>query len=276
MTATGSVHSFESADSGAGAALAPSANAPSRSAPGRPGDGAVGSAVSVLLLAQTPGWSAPWGWSRIVRGPAALAAARGLRFAKVLGSGHEGGFGLKPSATRHGVFATFDDESAADAFLDDSTPLMRAYARHAAERFSVKLRAFSVKGSWSGTAVPLSAEPPGPTEPLAALTRASIRPSAAARFWRFAPPAQAGLADVAGCRLAVGLGEAPLLRQCTFSLWDSVAHMDRYARSGAHLAAIRASYDASFFSESMFVRFVPIDPRGVWLGRHYGAAGATP
>lgn len=267
MTAAGSIQRFEG----------PAASAPPAQ-PARPASGgaspALGTAVSVLLLARTPGVQALWGWSRVVRGPAALARSRGLRFAKVLGSGHEGGFGLRPSGTRHGLFATFDDEAAADAFLDPDTPLMQAYRRHADERFSVKLRAFSCKGSWSGTAVPVAVVAPDADQPLAALTRASIRPSAAARFWRLAPPAQAGLAGAEGCVLAAGLGEAPLLRQCTFSLWDSVRHMDAYARSGAHLAAIRASVDARFFSESMFVRFVPSAAHGAWLGRRYGADAA--
>jgi spheroidene monooxygenase len=264
MTAAGTVQHFE------GPAAAASPVQPARRAAG---DAPVlGTAVSVVLLARTPGVAALWGWSRVVRGPSALSRARGLRFAKVLGSGHEGGFGLRPSGNRHGLFATFEDAASAEAFLDPDAPLMRAYARHADECFSVQLRAFSCKGAWSGTAVPLAAAPPAPDQPLAALTRASIRPAAAARFWRLAPPAQADLALAEGCALAVGLGEAPLLRQCTFSLWKSVHDMDRYARSGAHLAAIRASHDARFFSESMFVRFVPSAVRGRWLGRDLGGA----
>jgi spheroidene monooxygenase len=70
--------------------------------------------------------------------------------------------------------------------------------------------------------------------------------------------------------LATGVGEAPFLRQATITLWKDVQSMDDYARSGAHLAAIRAAYDGNFFSESMFVRFRPIDARGRWRGRHYG------
>ena len=66
--------------------------------------------------------------------------------------------------------------------------------------------------------------------------------------------------------MAVGLGEAPVLRQATFSLWQSQADMDRYARSGAHLQAIRAAYEGRYFSESMFVRFVPLLMRGRWKG----------
>jgi spheroidene monooxygenase len=266
----GAVQRFDSA-AGPAAAGAHDRAGPVRAAP----SGTCGPAVSVLLVARTPGLSAAWGWSRVVRGPAALAGSRGLRFAKVMGSGHEGGFGLRPSGDRHGVFATFDDESAADAFLDPAAPLMRAYARHADECFHVKLRAFSCKGTWSGRAVPLSALVPPPDRPLAALTRASIRPASAARFWRLAPPAQAGLAEAEGCRLAVGLGEAPLLRQCTFSLWDSVHHMDRYARGGAHQAAIRAAVQERYFGESMFVRFVPSEARGRWLGRDHGDVAAA-
>jgi hypothetical protein len=106
--------------------------------------------------------------------------------------------------------------------------------------------------------------------PVAALTRASIRPRHALKFWRLSPPAEAALARAEGCLLAVGLGEAPVLRQCTFSLWTGVEAMDRYARSGAHQQAIRAAYGGGYFSESMFVRFVPLQVRGSWQGRHHG------
>ena len=73
----------------------------------------------------------------------------------------------------------------------------------------------------------------------------------------------------AGCRLGVGLGEAPLLRQATFSIWDDVPAMDAYARHGAHLAAIRAAAQGQHFSETLFVRFIPEGLAGDWKGRHY-------
>jgi len=57
-----------------------------------------------------------------------------------------------------------------------------------------------------------------------------------------------------------------VLRQATLSLWQSQSDMDAYARSGAHLAAIHAAYDGRYFSESMFVRFVPLDMQGQWKG----------
>jgi hypothetical protein len=69
--------------------------------------------------------------------------------------------------------------------------------------------------------------------------------------------------------LAVGLGEAPLLRQATFSIWDNTAAMDAYARSGAHLTAIRNAYQGDYFSESMFVRFRVLHTEGRWQGQSW-------
>jgi hypothetical protein len=39
-----------------------------------------------------------WGWMRLVQGAAAFKDTPGLLFTKVMGSGHEGGFVLRPLA----------------------------------------------------------------------------------------------------------------------------------------------------------------------------------
>jgi spheroidene monooxygenase len=223
--------------------------------------------VIVLLLAELAQGSRLWGWSRIVLRGWPLRAVGGLHFARALGSGEGGGFGLKPSLSRQGLFAVFDGEAAADAFL--AGRIVGAYRAHAAELCVVKLRATSCRGSWGGQSIGVGAEAQ-PAAPVAALTRASIRPHKALRFWRRSPPAEAALERAEGCLLAMGLGEAPLLRQATFSVWTNQAAMDAYARSGAHLEAIRASMQGGYFSESMFVRFVPLQLSGRWKGRDYG------
>lgn len=232
-----------------------------------PIDGLADEVVLLMLIDVAPG-SRGWGVMRFVLGRWPLRRVPGLSFVKQLGSGHEGGFGLRPSGSRQGLFMVFDDEAAADGFLAQSA-MAEAYRRHARELCVVKLRAYSSRGSWAGTRLALSAAPPL-DGPIAGLTRASIRPARAPAFWRKAPPAQASLEQTPGCLLAVGLGEAPLLRQATFTVWESAAAMEAYARSGAHLAAIRAAHRDGYFSESMFVRFVPISLRGDWKGRHHG------
>lgn len=229
--------------------------------------GVAGDDVAVMLLVDLEPRQALWGFSRLVRGTGALRANPGLRFAKVLGSGKDAGFGVAPSLTHHGLFTIFEGEAAADAFIAESATL-EGYRQRAAEACVVKLRAYSCRGTWDGQPVRLSATAPA-AGPIAALTRASILPRKALEFWRQAPPAQVSLETAEGCRLAAGLGEAPLLRQATFSIWDSLQAMDAYARQGAHQQAIRNSARGQYFSESMFVRFVPLAIRGRWKGRSF-------
>jgi heme-degrading monooxygenase HmoA len=223
--------------------------------------------TAVVLLADIAHEFRLWGWSRIVRGPRALQDVPGLIFSKVLGSGYEGGFDLRPSASRQGVFALFDSAQAAHDFITDST-LARDYQHRSDEFCSVTLKAFSCRGSWDGTSLQANTEAPS-QGPVAALTRASIKFNKAHAFWRHAPPSQASLEGVDGCQLAVGLGEAPFFRQATFSIWDSAADMNAYARTGSHLAAIQAAQQHGYFSESMFARFVPLKVQGQWRGKHY-------
>jgi heme-degrading monooxygenase HmoA len=131
------------------------------------------------------------------------------------------------------------------------------------------MRTWSCRGSWDGTALDVTCSAPA-QGPIAALTRASIHLGKASAFWNHAPPSQDAIEGVQGVQLAVGLGEAPFLRQATFTLWDSVAAMDAYARTGAHLEAIKAAAQHQYFSESMFARFVPISIQGRWKERDYG------
>ena len=230
----------------------------------RPAPHAAGS-VAVLLALRLKRGALAWGWSRIVLGaPRTLAGTPGLRFARALGSGHEGGFGLRPSLDRQGLFALFDDEPAARAFVDQSVAMAR-YRDHAAELVVALLRATSCRGSWGGQAIAVTAGAEA-GRPVAALTRGAIRWTRAAAFWRQARPAQAALNSAPGCRFAVGLGEAPMLRQATFSLWDNTAAMDAYARQGAHAQAIRGAVQGGWFSESMFVRFDVLHLEGSWKG----------
>ncbi len=237
-------------------------------APARPAAVAASHPTAVMLLARLRPAHWSWGWNRIAFSRWTPEPARGLHLMKTLGSGRGGGFGLLPSASHQGLFCLFSDTDEATEFAA-SSPLVARYRERSDECLIAVLAASTARGSWDGVALPPGA--PLPAEaPVAALTRASIRPLAAPAFWRHAPAAQRDLAQADGCQLAIGLGEAPLLRQATFSLWRNAAAMDAYARTGAHQQAIRAAWQHEFFSESMFVRFAPLALIGEWKGQRYG------
>lgn len=236
--------------------------------------------VAVLLMSRLRWTHTPWALQRLARGPSAWPSVRGLRFAQVLGSGWRGGFGLWPGFNYQGVFATFDDEEAAREFATTSS-VATAYRERSLEHFSAVLACTSSRGSWAGHTMTAHGREAGSAtashlddHPIAALTRASIRPRRASQFWRHAPATHLALAQAVGCRVAVGLGEAPVLRQATFSLWENAQTMHAYARQGAHQQAIEAAWGEGLFSESMFVRFRPLCLQGTWAGVSL-ATGAT-
>jgi spheroidene monooxygenase len=182
------------------------------------------SGVVVVLLVDFLRAHQGWGWMRLVQGAAAFKDTPGLLFTKVMGSGHEGGFVLRPSATHQGLVCMFENAEQADQFIDSAA--VKAYAERAKSIFVSALAVTSARGSWDGRA--WDATPPErlgkyldmdtQAAGMAALTRASIRPAKAVAFWRYAPAAQDDLKNAPGCELAMGLGEAPLVRQCTFSV----------------------------------------------------------
>jgi hypothetical protein len=253
-------------------ALAAAAQPVPASADAPTGAAASAPSVVVLMLMRYQRRSLAWGLSRLVMGPRDLQHTPGLRFARVLGSGRDGSFGLAPSFLCQGLIAFFDDTASAHRFVA-SAPAVQARRERSEECLTAVLGVSSSRGSWGGVSLAASSPIAGTLaddQPMASLTRAAIRPRHAARFWRHSPASEASLAQTPGCRLAVGLGEAPLLRQATFSLWDNTAAMKAYAQQGAHQAASRAAWANGWFSEWMFVRFAPLALQGRWRGQTYG------
>ncbi len=232
------------------------------------------SGVVVVLLADFLRQHQGWGWLRLVAGPTPYKEVPGLTMAKVMGSGHGGGFSLRPSATHQGLICTFSHLDWAQKFL--ASPMVESYHSRARECWMGVLAVQSARGHWDKQAWQASSPqalgehtPVSESAPFAVLTRASIVPTKAMAFWRYAPAAQADLGHAPGCLLAMGLGEVPLVRQCTFSLWEDTAAMLQYAHQGAHQTASAAAYKHQFFSESLFVRMQVLQMAGHWQGRDF-------
>jgi hypothetical protein len=197
-----------------------------------------------------------------------LGRTLGLRFAKLLGTGDGRTFTVRDAdRNRWGLLATWD--AAADATAFEAGPVARGWGRIADERLRVDLRPLTSRGQWSGR------EPFGTPEPdraydgpVAALTRARIRIRRMVTFWRAVPPVSADLHGAAGLRLAVGVGEAPIGLQGTFSLWDSPAAVTEFAhRRPAHLEAVRRTAEVGWYSEELFARFAVLAVDGTLGGR---------
>ena len=188
-------------------------------------------------------------------------------FWKLCGSGQGEGFDLRPNLSVWAILTTWPD---ADTAFDRSqnAPVFRRWRRRARESWTVVLRPISARGTWSGQqpftpnqeAIPAGA-------PIAALTRAALRPRLARRFWAQVPSISAVIGDDPHVIFKIGIGEVPLLHQVTFSIWPDTQTMAAFARgNGTHGRAIQAVRREGWFSEELYARFCVLGEFGTWGG----------
>lgn len=212
-----------------------------------------------------------WAFAQMGFARPAIAIARGLRFWKLLGSGHGGGFSLRPNWNRYGLLAVWESADAADAFHAGSA-VLQDYRAHAAETWTVRLAPTSAHGMWSGTNpfTPVErATNDAPSDaPVAVLTRATLRLSRARAFWSAVPATGEALNSAEGLIKSIGVGEAPFIRQATLSFWRSEADVRAFAYdSSPHREVVRRTRDEGWYAEELFARFRPIASEGTWDGR---------
>ena len=214
----------------------------------------------------------------------------GLRFGKMLGTGNGATFSARDSdPTRWALLSTWATPNDATAFED--SPTARRWSGWATEQWRADLLPLASRGQWSGH------EPFGQpqasrwTGPVAALTRARLRPAKMATFWQAVPPValdlwspagtdlsagadlsagtdlSAGAAQRPGLRAAIGIGEAPAMFQGTFSVWDGTDALTEFAyRGAAHRAAIRRTAEENWYAEDLFARFGVLGSSGMLSG----------
>ena len=208
----------------------------------------------------------------------------GLHFWKLCGSGTGEGFTPRPNTAVWAILATWESEAIARSRVAHAPPF-RAWADHAQESWTVFLHPLAARGRWSGTAPFGDLETPGcpwsdigaTQGPIAALTRATIRPSTLARFWGRVPDISAAIGADTNVAFKIGIGELPFLHQVTFSIWPDTAGIAAFARAdGPHARAIRAVRDEGWFREELYARFRILGSDGTWDGADPLAALETP
>ncbi len=227
------------------------------------------STLAVLTVVRyRPGRAALGAWHMAAQRPL-LARVPGLRFARLMGTGRGIGFSAVPDFGTWALFTVWDDAPSWERFAAGSR-VMRQYHARGDEVYSVLLSPLSAHGRWGGDEpFALTAPParPDPTAPVAELTRATIRPSRALRFWSRVAPVDATLRGHPDLLLTFGVGEVPYLRQATLSVWRSAAAMQAWAYgSEAHAETVRRTRAEGWYSEELFARFRLVGTRGTWRG----------
>jgi hypothetical protein len=209
-----------------------------------------------------PARAVPAALLRMAADGPALRRVPGLRFAKLLGTGSGRTFTVRDADPRTWALLAVWDTAAQDSAV------LRRWRRIAAEEWSVALRPLSARGRWSRQE-PFGRPAPWRWDgPVAAITRARIRTRRSARFWRAVPPVSGDLHAGPGLRFALGIGEAPVGLQGTFSVWDSARSLNEFAYGRpAHAAVVRRTAEEGWYAEELFARFAVLSAAGTVRGR---------
>lgn len=186
----------------------------------------------------------------------------GCTFWKLLGTGRNGTFDLQPDWQQWGLLAVWEDREAYDRFAARSW-VSKWWRMLAKEQWTILCRPLQSHGKWDGK------EPFGKANvkdihgPIGVLTRATIRTSRLKNFWSHVDEVANMMTEAHGYITSIGVGEAPVYRQATFSVWESAEQMKAFAYgSKEHAEVIKKTRSENWYSEELFARFKILESIG--------------
>ena len=203
----------------------------------------------------------PWAILHMGLDRLALARRSDVKFWKLLGAGKGETFTPRDAdILRWGLLVVVDKDSEIA-----NSKMIKRWKKKSQSQFSAQLSPISVNGAWSKKS-PFDQIPKVTNDwsgKVVAITRARIKWRKNVIFWNSVPPVTTSLHSSPGLISAIGIGEAPIGLQGTFSIWESGEAIKNFAYSGAaHKEAIKATHRHAWYAEEMFARFALIESRG--------------
>ncbi len=232
----------------------------------RPGAPEPVPAVVSLHLYGVHGFGVARALGHMARDRASVLRLPGATFAKLLGTGSGRTFTPRDADPgRWGVLVCWRDAEGPARY--EQSRQHASWLDASDEHARILLRPLASRGTWANRTPfgdPVAHRWDGP---VAAITRARIEPKYWRTFWSAVPPVSGDLREVDGLRLAVGIGEAPVGLQGTFSLWDSNAALTEFAhRRSPHLEVMRRTHEVKWYAEELFARLAVVDATGTFRG----------
>lgn len=192
---------------------------------------------------------------------------KGCTFWKLLGSGQNGTFDLQPDWRQWGLLAVWQTHEDFDMFYKRSY-IASWWKLFGVERWTILLDPLQSHGKWDGKEPFGKPDVSDYTGPIAVLTRATIRLNKLKNFWSNVDEVADLMTTAKGYITSFGIGEAPLYRQATFSIWESLDDVKAFAyQSREHSEVIKKTRTENWYKEELFARFKPIATFGTIKGQ---------
>lgn len=206
-----------------------------------------------------------WAFKMMQFAHSPMSRVEGLNFYKLMGTGKGLGFNPWPDWSTYAILQIWQDKQFARDYLEGD--LFARYCNNSTEQWVIFLEHVTSRGTWSGanpfnTSVALKED-----EPLAVITRATIKWRLMRTFWQYVPTAQKGIAGNQSLIFTKGIGEVPFRQMATFSIWKNQEALKAFAyQQQEHATAVQLTRELNWYEEEMFARFKVSDSFGSWSG----------
>ena len=217
--------------------------------------------ITVIYFWQIKHVNIPFALFRMAIDRTLLRRSNGVTFAKMLGCGKGETFTpTDADPTRWGCLVVIPENQLSEL---DGSRTIRVWRNKSVSEFRVVLDPIASTGMWSKQKPFEPSAPANFQGQVVAITRARIKASQTMRFFKSVPPVTASLHSSPGLISTIGIGEAPIGLQGTFSLWESMQAIKDFAYKGAaHQKAIAQTSEFDWYAEELFARFAVREIRG--------------
>lgn len=223
--------------------------------------------VALMSFFQFYGHNRLWAMRQVVKMPDRLRQQKGILFFKTLGT--SGGLGCMGSLNfKQGALLTVwpSADDALDFYWNSN--IMDDYRLKSSEDYSVLLRPVRSGKKWAGSDVfePQAMLPE--KYPIAILSRARSKLRLLLPFRLRMCGVSRSAKDCRGPLFSRGVGERPRIHESTFSIWESMEALKRYAygEDNNHQVAVKASRKDNEFKEALYAAFQVTGHRGTIKG----------
>ena len=187
-------------------------------------------------------------------------------FWKLMGCGKNGTFDLNPDWQQWALLAVWNTKED----YHKSSFIHFWWNLFTYERWTIFMEPLISHGKWDSKEPFTNSKATGNFHgPIGVLTRATIRFNKLKSFWSNVEPVARLMEGSPGYITSVGVGEAPLFRQATFSVWENMESMKSFAYgSKEHAEVIRKTRQENWYSEELFARFQIISSYGCLNGKN--------